>query len=413
MNSSSDPEIKNPPSQNPLQSTQPSHPSLNSMHSEASQEPIISSQNNISNSSPINNNNINEINNNNNIDNNIINHEININVINNKKETIVPFSFSLFFILNTLCLIQTYLPNFEITDYSLCLWPIVNKHQYYRIISNHFYHVGVFHYLINMIVMYFVIKQLENEIGTLFTIIISIHSMVIVSLIYLLMMFLLKKLLQLSIYNFSAQCGFSCVCFTFYLFYFLLKKNNDKVINLFFFGIKGIHSSFLILFLFQMLTPNSSVIGHMGGLLCALCIYKGFVFITFPKYEWVYEAEKLINSNYMMYANKYVGYISVTENENVTSNAKEISKFFDFQKCVDNNNNNNNNDNNNRNISENNNNPNNNSGGNNQNNNSNNNANNANFSEVEHSNAENVSNMINEGIGNAVHPIRENELNPE
>lgn len=412
MNPSPDEEIKKSPPQNPLPSTQPSHPSLNSMHSEVSQEPILPSQNNISNSSQINNNNnINEISNNN-IDNSIIHQEININVINRKKETIIPFSFSLFFILNTLCLIQTYLHNFEITDYSLCLWPIVNKHQYYRIISNHFYHIGIFHYLINMIVMYLVIKQLENEIGTLFTIIISIHSMIIVSFIYLLMMFLLKKMLQLSLYNFSGQCGFSCVCFTFYLFYFLLKKNNDKVINLFFFGIKGIHSSFLILFFFQMLTPNSSVIGHVGGLLSALFIYKGFVFITFPKYEWVYEAEKLINSNYMMYANKYVGYISVTENENVTSNAKEISKFFDFQKCTNNNNSNNDN-NNNSNISENNNNANRNSGGNNQNNNSNNNANSSNLSEVEHSNAENVSNMINNSIGNAVHPVRQNELNPQ
>ena len=319
------------------------------IHSEGTQDAILNSQPQINNNeSAINNSNIsnnnNEIINQNNSNNNNIQDNLVINPpVQRNTNIIIPFSFGLFFTLNTLCLIHSFLPNVEITDYSLSLWPIINKYQYYRIITNHFYHIGVFHYLTNMIFLYFVTKYLENEIGSVYTIIVAIHSMMLVSSMYLLMMYLLKKLLQLSMYNFSSQSGFSCVCFTFDLFYFLLKKNNDKIISLFFFGIKGVHSSFLIIFLFQMLTPNSSVIGHLSGLIAALSIYKGFVFISFPRMEWVDEAEKILGLNQAKMANRYLGYVSVDQNSSVSENVKEISKLCEFEKCIPNNENNNNN----------------------------------------------------------------------
>ena len=361
------------------------------IHSEGTQDAILNSQPQINSNNELainnsnNSNNNNEIINHNNINNNIQDNLVINPPIQRDTTIIIPFSFALFFTLNTLCLIHSFLPHFEITDYSLCLWPILNKYQYYRIITNHFYHIGVFHYMTNMIFLYFVTKYLENEIGSVYTILIAIHSMMLVSSMYLLMMYLLKKLLQLSMYNFSSQNGFSCVCFTFDLFYFLLKRNNDKIISLFFFGIKGVHSSFLIIFLFQMLTPNSSVIGHISGLIAALCIYKGFAFVSFPRFEWVDEAEKILGLNQAKMTNRYLGYVCVDQNNTVSENVKEISKLCEFEKCIPENANSNSNpiENSNQNV------------------------------EMNNINEHHDSNANNEQNNNDVRPMRENEIAPQ
>ena len=220
-------------------------------------------------------NNINEILNhnimeNNNIDNNnIINNENNIN--DNNDSINIPeieeindpqftFSFKILLILNTLGYIHSFFKSYELKNFSLCLWPIINKAQYYRIITSHFYHFGFFDYLTTMIGLFFATKYLESEIGSIYTILIVFHGIIITSLFYLIIMWIFKTILRFLEYNFIYQSGFSSIDFCLYLSYYLLKKNYRRNISLSFIDLRGIHSVFFVIFIFQLITPSASII---------------------------------------------------------------------------------------------------------------------------------------------------------
>ena len=131
--------------------------------------------------------------NNNNI--NLINNQNELNIQLNEQEIYNPkitFSFILFFFINTLGFIHSFFKSYDIKNYSLILWPFIRKKQLYRIFSNHFYHHGLFDYLTNMIGTFYITKFLEKEIGTIFIIIISIHSIILTSIFYLISVFFLN-----------------------------------------------------------------------------------------------------------------------------------------------------------------------------------------------------------------------------
>jgi hypothetical protein len=195
---------------------------------------------------------------------------------------------------------------------------------------------------------YHITQYLEKEIGSIYTLIISIHSIILTSIFYLTSIFFLKFLLRLSVYNFFEQCGFSSIFFTLYFSYFLLGKNYNRNINLLFVVIRGLYSTYLLMLLIQVITPNASLIGNLCGTLSAFLMFKICKFISFPKFEWVKDFESFLTLNSSNNKiKKLFGYISVEDDINIVDNLKELNSFCEFNSfrplAEENNNNNNNN----------------------------------------------------------------------
>ncbi len=292
-----------------------------------------------------NNNNI--MNNNNYINNNNIINDINMdnidNQINNFSQEppaedespphipILTFSFKLFFILNFLAYIQTYNKSFDLKNYTLCLWPIINKNQYYRLITSHFYHLSLFDFLFNMIGFYFATKYIEKEIGSIYTVLIIFYGIISTSILYLIVLWIFKKILRYSEYNFIYQCGFSSMDFFLFLCYFLLKKNYNRNINFSQIDLRGIHSVYFTILLLQLITPSASIVFNTCGATCAFFIFGIFKFLGLPRNYWINDMEKLfgLNKKNNCHIKYFLGYYSLNENDDIIRNVKELDYFFD------------------------------------------------------------------------------------
>ena len=280
------------------------------------------------NSNNYNENQINTLNNNNNNNNNN-------QIIDEAQEIYNPkitFSFLFFISLNTLGFIHSFLNSYDLKNYSLCLWPILNKKQYYRLFASHFYHYGVFDFLTTMTGLYLITKHLEREIGSIYTIVIAVHGMIIASFLYLLTMWVFKSVLKLTEYNFIYQCGFSSVDFCLYMSYFLLKKNYRSHLDLSFIELRGIHSVYIVILIFQLITPSASLILNICGTFSAVIVFKINKYITLPKNDWVLDTEKFLGlnkqDNKSNILKDLIGYFSTTENDVIKKNLCELDYFF-------------------------------------------------------------------------------------
>jgi len=294
----------------------------------------------IENNNIINNNiNNNLENNDNNISNNIENnYQINNDSINNipEEEEIeiynpkFTFSFKLFFILSTLAYIHSYYKSFDFKNYTLCLYPIFIKNQYYRLISSHFYYLNFFDYFSSMIGLFFATKYLEREIGSIYTILIIFHGIILTSILYILAMWLFKTLFRFSEYNFIYQSGFTSIDFCLYLSYFLLKKNYRRNINFAFIDFRGVHSVYFVILLFQLISPSASIVLNICGTFSAFLIFKFFKYFSLPRNYWISDMEKIFGLNKLKNCEiKYFfGYFSINENDTVTNNVKEFDYFL-------------------------------------------------------------------------------------
>ena len=313
-----------------------------------------SNNNNINIINELNNNEIiqnNEINiNNNNIENNqnieqiirnenaIENNEQNIDnnsvdlddeeIIEEKFNPTFPFAFKLFFIINSLTYYYIYYKSNKIKNFSLCLWPILNKNQYYRIITSHFCYQGFLEYFLSMLGLFYITKYLEREIGSIYLILIAFHGMIFSSILYLSIMWLVKFIFRATTCYFTEQGNFSAVDFCLFLSYFLLKKNISRNINLNSLDLKGIYLVYFIILLIQFLSPSAMFIFNICGTLSAVCIFKIGKNISFPKNNWIIETEKLFRlDNDKNIIKNILGYYSINDNENILNNVKEFDGF--------------------------------------------------------------------------------------
>ena len=290
--------------------------------------------NNYNNSNSENNNNIENFNN------QINNDSINVPEIEQEiePEIYIPkynftFSFKLFFILNTLAYIHSKFNSYQLKNYTLCLYPIINKQQYYRLISSHFYHFGFFDYLSTMLGLFLATKYLEKEIGSIYTILIIFHGLILTSVFYIIVMWLFRTLFRFSEYNFNFifQCGFASIDFCLFLSYFLLKKNFRSNLSFSFIELRGIHAVYFVILVFQLITPSASIILNLCGTLTAFLVFKVCKYFSLPRNYWISDVEKIFGLNKIRNCSIkiFLGFISINENETVINNVKELDYFFD------------------------------------------------------------------------------------
>jgi membrane associated rhomboid family serine protease len=305
----------------------------NSFINDTTEANIIENNNIINNNIIINNNSIN-IDNIQNINNQINDDSNNAQTLEEYYEPYNPnttFSFNILFTLNTLAYIHSYYKTFELKKYTLCLWPIINKNQYYRLITSHFYHFGFIDYFIAMICLFFITRYLEREIGSIYCILITFYGMILISIIYIIIMWIFKYILRSEEYNLIAQCGFSSIDFCLYLSFFLLKKNYRRNINISYIELRGIHSAFFMILILQLITPSASIITNMAGAASSFIIFRYIKYFCLPRNYWICDMEKFFGLN-KPYTNckikSFVGYFAVKENDTISNNIKELDYFF-------------------------------------------------------------------------------------
>lgn len=187
---------------------------------------------------------------------------------------------------------------YETFDFSICDWPIRYKNQYYRLFTHNFIHLSFIHILFNMIFFYFVGPQIEKRIGTLFTFIYIFHSIIILSLVYLviakLLDFFLVHFMKFKEINYDFYCsiGFSGVLFSLFYFWCNITSISETYQN--FLLVAPIKSKYLpvcYLIFIQILNPNSSFLGHLSGIISGVLIKYFFIYFTFPNKEWIKQFE--------------------------------------------------------------------------------------------------------------------------
>ena len=287
---------------------------------------------NISNNSDDNNNTNNITNENSENINNIVNDSVDLDeeeIVEEKFNPTFTFSFKLFFILNSLSYYYTYYTSNKLKYFSLCLWTIINKNQYYRLISSHFCYKGFLDYFLSMLGFFYLSKYLERQIGSIYLILFVFHAMIITSILFLGFMWLFKFMLMSCSFNFIEQGSFSGVDFCLYLSYFLLKKNRSANINILnSLDFKGVYLVYLTMLLIQFLSPTSMFFLNISGTLAAFLIFALLKSFTLPKNKWVNDIEKLINlDNPKSVVKNILGYYSLNDNENIIENVKEFDYF--------------------------------------------------------------------------------------
>ena len=234
------------------------------------------------------------------------------------------FSFLLFLAINIAFFILTYKDNDGINKYSLSLWPLMHRSQFYRLISTHFYNYGTIQLIINMEYSYFITSLIESDLGTAYTIIVTIHSVVYVSLTQLFCMFFMKYLFNSNDFNFIQICGFSSVCFCLHMFYCIIANHSPRKVPLFGLYINH-HDAIIYLILFYFfLAPYSFLFSHLCGLFSGIIIFNGIGFLTMPSIERV-EAFDDIMSNRL--TTNVFGYISIDSHKHIRDNIKDFCTF--------------------------------------------------------------------------------------
>ena len=247
-------------------------------------------------------NNINDNNNNNpnNNINNINNNQINFDEQNNRnhysiKYAKITFSFLIILIINISIEIYSFFSNINKRKYVFQFSPIFERNQYYRFISNHFIHYGIWHLIIESYFTYEICNLFENMMGTLFTISFIIVSMILNSIIHFLMIpiliYIFKVLRKSHDLNYDYESSLTSVLFTMITFYFLFKVNKNKRFDvLYTFVLNVKYMSFTILVFLYIFTPNRSFFSNLSGIIVGhLCKFFSCIFL--PRVTWVVDFE--------------------------------------------------------------------------------------------------------------------------
>lgn len=249
------------------------------------------------------------------------------------------FVFGFFTFLNIFLYLLSFLKNFEMNNYSICLWQIIYKHQYYRMITHNFFHANFVHILFNLIFFYFVGRSLEKKIGSFLTFFYICESVVLIWFYYIGILKMLKYVviesLKMTEYNYDFYCsiGFSGILFSLYYLFCSFKNVKESVMLLFnFIPIKAKYTPYCYLILMQMMNPKSSFLGHLCGILTGNAIKNFLIFFTFPKRIWIKNFEKKFSNVFDFLKTKfnYHDIETVEMNDEVQELDVKCSDYINF-----------------------------------------------------------------------------------
>jgi membrane associated rhomboid family serine protease len=206
--------------------------------------------------------------------------------------------YSLFTTITIILFLSTLIFNIKIFNFTLCEWPVIYKHQYYRLLTHNFFHLNFVHIASNLIFFYVIGISLEKKLGTALMMTIILQTSLLISIVYLIQIVTLNyfvvTLMNLAEYNYDFYCsaGFSGILFTLlYINYNFSKIANGYVLMFGIIPIKAKIVPIAYLLLIQILIPNSSTIGHLSGIITGFLIKNVLVYLIIPRKDWIKDSE--------------------------------------------------------------------------------------------------------------------------
>ena len=221
-------------------------------------------------------------------------------ILYSKKYTKITLSFILIFLLKLFFYI--YIKYQENTDkFSFDIYLTINYNQYYRFISRYFISYGLAHFLLELYFTYKLCYYFENMLGTLFTLVLILVSLILISFMHIfiiqIIIYLYKNANKIHFLYDNSEGGLTPLFFLLYTFYFSFEENNNKIfILLIIFVVRAKHSEYLLLLVLIFFTPNESLYGNISGMVVAkfLMIFKNYFL---PKIIWIKHFEKEFKLN--------------------------------------------------------------------------------------------------------------------
>jgi len=253
----------------------------------------------------------NNLNNNENINiqynNNNNNHDLNIKTIMNKL-SVMPISFLIFFVINIIIYFYSKIYPIEKSKYVFQYISIVEKNQYYRVITRYFIHFGFFHLILELIAIFYLCKFSENMLGTLLSLSLISVSMILVSFIHLILIpiisFIIKGRFPLLL-NILYEGGLTPILFALLTYFSFFHHRDEEVTLEFIMVIKLKYSFIMLLLILYAFTPNRTFLGNVSGIIGGI-ILKNYPKYFLPKVKWIKEMEEKYSLNKIKFCYRYI-----------------------------------------------------------------------------------------------------------
>jgi len=228
---------------------------------------------------------------------------------------------------NVMIHILIFLTSASLGNFSISANLVLNKGEYYRIITAAFVHVGLMHIAMNMSSLLQLGHSLESSFGSLQFFFLTLWTTLSTGFIYVAIC-VIGSYLGFPKMMFSSGVGFSGVLFC----YALLEAYHTTETTRSVFGLFDIPAKmhpFVLLIILQVVIPNISFVGHVSGILSGLFVAFGLMQFVLPSVETLYTLE-----TYSCFAllTKSGGYIRVN-NRNLVHPGASASSCSLFSAC--------------------------------------------------------------------------------
>jgi len=164
---------------------------------------------------------------------------------------------------------------------------ILYLHEYYRVLTSSLFHGSVMHIVMNMMSFVAIGKSLEMYFGTLWIMCTILWSILLTSVIYFVVAFLMYSMLGMDGLMYSHSVGFSGVIFHLLVIQAYIHPNSSRQV----FGMFNVPSTAYpwgLMVVLQMFMPNLSLLGHLSGILCGTFqVYGMLDSICLPSGEYM------------------------------------------------------------------------------------------------------------------------------
>ena len=232
-------------------------------------------------------------------------------------------SFLIFFVINIIIYFYSKIYPIETSKYIFQYISIIEKNQYYRVITRYFIHFGFFHLSLELTILFYLCKFSENMLGTLLSLSLISVSMILVSLIHLIIIpiisFIVNGRFPLLL-NLLYEGGLTPILFALLTYFSFFHHRDEEVTLEFIMVIKLKYSFILLLLILYAFTPNRTFLGNVSGIIGGI-ILKKYPKYFLPKVKWIKEMEEKYSLNKIKFLYKYINLNN--------SKMKDILKEFD------------------------------------------------------------------------------------
>lgn len=197
----------------------------------------------------------------------------------------------------------------DLHNFTMCPRDVLYRHEFYRIITSSLFHGGLMHIAMNSMSTNAIGSMLERKVGTLIMGLTILLGILLTSVIYVLISWLLSVGFGYERMMLQHSVGFSGVIFQLSV----LESNMGPTRARSVFGMFQVSSKmypWALLVVLQFIMPQISFLGHLSGILVGTLQYYGVLDKLFPSDTYLQECE---TSERLGFLRRQDGYVNVPE----------------------------------------------------------------------------------------------------